>query len=82
MIEGSGLPWLVSVQGGDVAACGMARLALERGGHLQVGLEPSGDRSRSNVDLVAEAVALARAAGRRPADSAEARAIIGMPRAH
>jgi uncharacterized protein (DUF849 family) len=79
MIEGSGLPWLVSVQGGDVAACGMAQLALERGGHLQVGLEPSGDRLRSNVALVEEAVALARSAGREPATIDQARAIIGTP---
>ena len=79
MLEGTGLPWLVSVQGGDVAACGMARLALERGGHLQVGLEPSGDRTRSNSQLVEEAVGIARACGREPASFAEARGLIGLP---
>ena len=79
MLEGTGLPWLVSVQGGDVAATGMARLALERGGHLQVGLEPSGDRTRSNSQLVEEAVGIARACGREPASFAEARALIGLP---
>jgi uncharacterized protein (DUF849 family) len=79
MLDGTGLPWLVSVQGGDVAACGMARLALERGGHLQVGLEPSGDRTRSNSQLVEEAVGIAQACGREPASFAEARTLIGVP---
>ncbi len=80
MLDGTGLPWLVSVQGGDVVGSGLARLALERGGHLQVGLEPSGDRTRGNAELVAEAVALARASGREPATIAEARALIGAER--
>lgn len=80
MLNGTDLPWLVSVQGGDVVGSGLARLALERGGHLQVGLEPSGDGIRSNAELVAEAVALARAMGREPATIAEARALIGTDR--
>jgi 3-keto-5-aminohexanoate cleavage enzyme len=79
MLEGTQLPWLVSVQGGDVVASGLAQLALERGGHLQVGLEPSGDRTRSNVELVTEAVQAVRATGREPASISEARAIIGAP---
>lgn len=79
MIDGYDLPWLVSVQGGDVVACGIAKLALERGGHLQVGLEPSGDRHRDNVQLVAEAVALAQSLGREPASIDETRAILDLP---
>lgn len=79
MIEGYQLPWLVSVQGGDVTACGMAKLALQRGGHLQVGLEPSGERQRDNVQLVEEAVALAQALGREPASIDQARAILDLP---
>ncbi len=79
MLEGTGLPWLVSVQGGDVVACGLARLALERGGHLQVGLEPSGDRQRSNVDLVNEAVALAASIGRPVADGLATTRLLGLP---
>ena len=79
MIEGTNLPWLVSVQGGDVVACGIAELALQRGGHLQVGLEPSGDRTRDNVQLVDEAVSLARSLGREPASIDEARAILDLP---
>ena len=79
MIEAYGLPWLVSVQGGDVVASGMAALALERGGHLQVGLEPSGDRERSNRELIDEAVNLAQRMGREPASFAETRALLALP---
>ena len=79
MLEGTGLPWLVSAQGGDVVACGLARLALERGGHLQVGLEPSADRTRGNVDLVRDAVALAAEVGRPVADCAGAARLLGLP---
>src|SRR3990172_9811165 len=39
MLEGSGLPWSVSVWGGDLMDAPIARLALELGGHLHVGLE-------------------------------------------
>lgn len=78
MIDGTGLPWLVSVQGGDVLACGLAQHALERGGHLQVGLEPSGDASRRNVELVEAAVALVERSGGRPATCDEAREILGL----
>jgi hypothetical protein len=39
MLDGASLPWAVAVIGGDVIASGLARLALERGGHLRVGLE-------------------------------------------
>jgi uncharacterized protein (DUF849 family) len=79
MIDGINVPWLVSVQGGDVVASGLAQHALDRGGHLQVGLEPSADRHRRNVDLVNEASALVSAAGCHPATRAEARALIGLP---
>ena len=59
------LPWAVAVIGGDVIESGLARLALERGGHLRVGLEDyAGPRRPRNAELVREAVALARAVGR------------------
>ena len=49
MIEGTGLPWSVSVWGGDLIETPIARLALERGGHLHVGLEEhSGPRHPTN----------------------------------
>jgi hypothetical protein len=34
MLDGTGLPWLVAVLGGDVTDGELARLAIERGGHL------------------------------------------------
>ena len=78
MIERTGLPWLVSLQGGDVVASGLAALALARGGHLQVGLEPAGARDRSNLELVQDALALLARHDARPATCIEARAIIGL----
>src|SRR6185437_15919956 len=39
LLEPSGLPWSVAVLGGDVVGCGLAELAIRRGGHVRVGLE-------------------------------------------
>ena len=82
MLEGTGLPWSVAVLGGDVMESGLAKLALERGGHIRVGLEDyAGPRVPRNVELVREAVALARYVGRPVATPAEAARILGIPRA-
>src|SRR5438128_1766846 len=80
MLEGCDLPWSVAVLGGDVVASGLARLALERGGHLRIGLEDhAGPRCPTNEELVREAAALVRATGRRVATCAEAARILGLP---
>ena len=80
LIEGTGLPWLVAVQGGDVAGSGMARLAIERGGHVRVGLEDyNGSNQPTNVELVEEVVTIARTAGRSIATCEDAAAILGLP---
>ncbi|MEZ5560417.1 MAG: 3-keto-5-aminohexanoate cleavage protein [Pseudomonadales bacterium] len=79
MLDGYDVPWLVSLQGGDVIASGLAERALALGGHLQVGLEPSGCRERDNRTLVREAVALARRCGRPVADPEQARSLLGLP---
>jgi uncharacterized protein (DUF849 family) len=75
MLDGTGLPWSVSVWGGELSDGDVGRLALERGGHLLVGLEPhfNPDRKPTNVELVEEAVALAAEVGRPVATSAQAR---------
>lgn len=78
MLDGSGLTWLVNVYGGDVAASGLAQIALEMGGHVRVGLEDyAGERTPGNVELVEEVVELAQRAGRRIATPAEAREMLG-----
>ena len=60
------LPWAVSVVGGDAVASDVTRVALERGGHLHVGLEFfGGERTPTNVELVTEAVELCERVGRR-----------------
>lgn len=77
MLDGTGLPWSVAVLGGDVTR-GLAQLALERGGHVRVGLEDyAGPRQPRNEELVAEAVALVQAAGREVATPAQATQILG-----
>ena len=60
---------------------GLARHALERGGHLHLGLEDfAGARKPTNVELVREGVSLCRSLGRRVATCAEAAAILDLPR--
>jgi len=74
------LPWLVSSFGEDCVGCGLAEAAIERGGHVQVGLEPfGGPRTPTNVELVEEVVALAKKHKRPIATPAEAADIIGLP---
>jgi uncharacterized protein (DUF849 family) len=80
MLEGTSLPWSVSVWGGDLMATPVARMALEQGGHLHVGLEEFYDPERfpSNQELVGEAVALCASVGRPVASAAQARQLLGM----
>ncbi|MHA7836361.1 MAG: beta-keto acid cleavage family enzyme [bacterium] len=82
MLEGSGLPWSVSVWGGDLMETPVARLALERGGHLHVGVEEfySPDRSPTNEELLREAIALCREVGRPLASIAQTAEQLGLPR--
>ncbi|MGH7857681.1 MAG: 3-keto-5-aminohexanoate cleavage protein [Candidatus Binatia bacterium] len=81
MLEGCGLPWAVAVIGGDVVESGMARWALERGGHVRVGLEDfGGSRTPANEELVREVAALAREVGRPVASCEDAARILGLPR--
>ena len=59
--------------------------ALALGGNVRVGLEdnfylPNGEMARSNGDLVAQALVMTEAAGRRVASVAEARELLGTPR--
>ncbi|CAM2810360.1 hypothetical protein BST27_01020 [Mycobacterium intermedium] len=80
LLDGCDIPWAVSVVGGDLCASPMARLALERGGHLHLGLEfYRGNRTPTNVELVAEAVSLCQSMGREVATPEQAAQILGLP---
>ncbi len=81
MLEGTDLPWSVSVWGGDLMETPIARLALERGGHLHIGVEEfySPDRSPSNEELMREAVELCAKVGRPIATMAETTEMLGLP---
>ena len=80
MLAGTDLPWMVGVIGGDVTAS-LAALAIERGGHVRVGLEDYvGPGQPRNAELVRNVVALAARHGRRIATRAEAAGILGLPR--
>ena len=81
LLAGAPITWAVSVVSGDVFADGVAAHAIERGGHLRVGLEDhAGPEQPTNEELVARAVALVEDLGHRVATPAEAAEIIGLPR--
>ena len=69
------------VIGDCVAETGLARAAIERGGHVRVGLEDFGGKRRpTNLELIGEVVVLAQGAGRPLASPTEAARILGLPR--
>ena len=73
------VPWAVAVLGGDVVESGIARIALERGGHVRVGLEDyAGSRAPTNEDLVRDAVAVANDVGRPVATPDEAAKLLNL----
>jgi 3-keto-5-aminohexanoate cleavage enzyme len=79
MLEASGLPWSVAVLGGDVLGCGLARAAIERGGHVRVGLEDyAGAGTPANLDLVEALAELIEEGGRSVATPAQTHAILGL----
>jgi uncharacterized protein (DUF849 family) len=78
MLAGSQLPWAVAVIGGSLLDSEIARLALERGGHLRVGLEDF-FTAKSNIDEVQRARALCERVGRPLATPTQAAALLGLP---
>jgi 3-keto-5-aminohexanoate cleavage enzyme len=80
LLDDCDVPWAVAVLGGDVLESGIARVALERGGHVRVGLEDyAGARQPTNEELVRDAVALANDVGRPVATPDEAAKLLGLP---
>jgi uncharacterized protein (DUF849 family) len=77
MLGDHDLPWAVALLGGDLLDTPVARLAVERGGHIRVGLEDNPD-GPANTDMVRRAIALCREVGRPIATAEETRAILGL----
>jgi len=69
------LPWSVALPGGDILENEVGRLALERGGHLRVGLEDyAGPGQPTNIEILERAAKLCHEVGRAiatPAQTAE-----------
>ncbi len=79
--SGSELPWSVGVLGGDVFDHQLAHHALERGGHLHVGLEDYvGSYQATNEEIVARALSVCEDVGRPAATIAQAAQILRLPR--
>ncbi|MFM2070770.1 MAG: putative beta-Lactamase domain [Actinomycetota bacterium] len=77
MMDGSSLPWVVSLFGDPVLDSPLARHALERGGHLRVGIEDAADMSPlGNAEMVAAAVHLAQDVGREVVTGTAALAVL------
>jgi uncharacterized protein (DUF849 family) len=78
MIGTAQIEWAVAVLGGPLLDTPLARAALERGGHLRVGLE-DWDDGPANVEQVEAAAALAGEVGRPVASIADAAATLDLP---
>ena len=78
MLGDADLPWAVTVLGGDIVDTPVARLAMEQGGHIRVGLEDHSSAT-SNVACVQRVIDLAEAIGRSVATATEAEALLRLP---
>jgi uncharacterized protein (DUF849 family) len=78
MLGDAPIPWAVAVLGGDLVDTPVARLALERGGHLRVGLEDF-DTGPDNVAQVEAAARLCKDVGRPVATLADAADVLNLP---
>jgi uncharacterized protein (DUF849 family) len=71
------LPWSVALPGGDLLSTSVARLALERGGHLRVGLEDyAGPGQPTNLEILERARSLCASVGRPIATPTQATAML------
>jgi uncharacterized protein (DUF849 family) len=78
MLGDAELPWAVAVLGGSLLDTPLADLALERGGHLRVGLEDFMD-GPPNAEQVESAARLCAKHGRPVATPTEAVELLGLP---
>jgi 3-keto-5-aminohexanoate cleavage enzyme len=77
MLGDAPIPWAVAVLGGEVLGTPVARAALERGGHLRVGIEDAVG-GPPNAEQVASAAALCADVGRPVASIEDAAEILGL----
>jgi len=78
MLGDADIPWAVAVLGGSLLETPIARAALERGGHLRIGLE-DWDAGPTNREQTTAAAELCRSVGRTVADPADAAGVLGLP---
>jgi uncharacterized protein (DUF849 family) len=78
MLGDAEIAWAVAVLGGSLLDTPIALAALERGGHVRVGLE-DWDTGPANADQTAAAAALCRDVGRGVATIDDAARILGLP---
>jgi len=81
MLGDTGIPWAIALIDGDVLSHPLTTRALERGGHLRVGLEDDPRAASDNARLVEAASALCAAVGRPVATLADTEAILDLPAA-
>lgn len=72
------LPWAVSVITGSLLDTEIAAMAIERGGHIRIGLEDNSS-AESNVAEVNRAVALIEHLGHHPATTEETKQLLDLP---
>lgn len=77
MLGDAPIPWAVAVLGGSLLDTPIARIALERGGHLRIGLEDF-EEGPTNAEQVAHAAELVETAGRSVASIDDAASILRM----
>jgi 3-keto-5-aminohexanoate cleavage enzyme len=78
MLGDADIPWAVAVLGGSLLDTPIARAALERGGHLRIGLE-DWDAGPTNAEQTTAAAQLCRSVGRNVATIVDAARVLGLP---
>jgi uncharacterized protein (DUF849 family) len=78
MLGDAPIPWAIAVLGGEVARSPVARAAIERGGHVRVGIEDAVS-GPPNAEQVAAVAKLCAEAGRPVATIDDAARLLGLP---
>lgn len=82
MLDGSDIPWCLGVVGEAILSTSVVRYAIERGGHVRVGIEDAAGRSnQTSAEMVRAVMEMARDIGRPVAQGDAARAALSFARA-